>query len=72
MGEDIDWEDPILVDLNATDRSNCSSIADNKIHGTYPDALIGPTQTVLVSHSWLRLYIKKRYNICVVGGYSKK
>ncbi len=53
MGEDIDWKDPILVDFNATDRSNCSYIADNKPHRTQPDALIGPTQTVLVSHSLL-------------------
>ncbi len=49
MDGDIDWDDPKLVDFNVTDRSNCSSIADNKLHGTYPDALIGPTQTVLVS-----------------------
>ncbi len=49
MDEDVDMNDPILVNFNATDRSNCSSIADNKLHGTYPDALIGPTQTVLVS-----------------------
>ncbi|CAN0539367.1 unnamed protein product, partial [Ectocarpus sp. 8 AP-2014] len=54
MGEDMDEDDPGLDDRTAANRSDCSNIADNPIHDTVPDKLVG---TRLVVETRLAKYV---------------
>ncbi|CAM9431453.1 unnamed protein product [Ectocarpus sp. 4 AP-2014] len=54
MGEDMDEDDPGLDDRTAANRSDCSNIADNPIHETVPDKLVG---TRLVVETRLAKYV---------------
>jgi hypothetical protein len=39
--DDLAWDDPDLDYFSSPDRGTCSNIADNPIHATFPDKLIG-------------------------------
>eukprot|EP00903_Cladosiphon_okamuranus_P013614 g12679.t1 len=46
MGEGIDEDDPGLSERSPANRSACSNIADNPVHETLPDKLIGKKTVV--------------------------
>ena len=46
LDENLAREDPALSQFIASDRSTCSNIADNPVHPTLPDKLIGVQRVV--------------------------
>ncbi|CAM9732362.1 unnamed protein product, partial [Discosporangium mesarthrocarpum] len=46
VDDGYEWDDPALDNRSVEDRSNCSNIADNPIHDTPPDKLIGEQRVV--------------------------
>jgi len=46
LNDDFDINDPNLADFVPEDRGTCSNIADNPIHATFQDKLIGLTRVI--------------------------
>jgi hypothetical protein len=46
IGDDLHRYDPNLLDHSFSDRSNCSNIADNPIHPTFPDKRVGGEEVI--------------------------
>ena len=46
LNDDMDLNNPDLADFKPDDRGTCSNIADNPIHATFQDKLIGLTKVI--------------------------